>query len=126
MLTASGGNYVRNTMSHRDEGNLFPYARLENGKFDLKQWNPESWERFDHFLKLTHERDIIVQVQMLDGWDHGRIQQHDGYNSREMMGWINSPYNPANNVTTIAVSNAFQKTVTIEFMFYVSRSAPAA
>ncbi len=101
-LVAVGGNYLRNTTSHRNEGNVFPYVRLENGKFDLDQWNPEFWRRFDNFLKLTFERDIIVQVEMLDGWDHGNFRRHDPYISREMMGWINSPYNPANNVNYTA------------------------
>ena len=92
LLTASGGNYVRNTMSHRDEGNLFPYARLENGKFDLDQWNPEFWERFDNFLKLTHQRDIIVQIEIWATHDYSNAENR----------WPIHPFNPANNITYTA------------------------
>jgi hypothetical protein len=105
LLVSVGGNYVRNTMSHRDEGNEFPYVRLANGKFDLDQPNPEYWERFDRFLKLTRERDIIVQIEMMDGWDHGPIVRHDSYVSASRVGWNNSPFNPANNVNYTAAES---------------------
>ena len=81
-----GGNYVRNTMSdRRDRGwRVYPYLRLENGKYDLDQWNPEYWERFARFLKWTAERDIIVQIEVWDRFDYSR--EH----------WPPHPYNPAN------------------------------
>jgi hypothetical protein len=91
LLQSVGGNYVRNTMSHRNEGNVFAYGQVD-GKFNLDQWNEEYWQRFDNFLKLTHERDIIVQIEMFDRHDLSTDHQSHG-------GWSKHPFNPANNVT---------------------------
>jgi hypothetical protein len=85
-LQAAGGNYVRNTMSSRDEGNLQPFARGADGKYDLDQWNPEYWERLEQFLRMTAERDIFVQIEFWDPWD-----TYAGM-------WARNPWNPANNV----------------------------
>ena len=89
-LVASGGNYVRNTMSHRNEGNIFAY-KSENGKFNLDEWNEAYWQRFENFLKLCYERDIIVQVEIFDPWDLMIDHQTQG-------GWSMHPYNPNNNI----------------------------
>jgi predicted SprT family Zn-dependent metalloprotease len=94
LLAARGGNYVRNTMSHRNTGNAFAYAQRD-GKFDLDQWNQEFWRRFDNFLKLTRERDIIVQIEIWDPWDHYVDHQSLG-------GWSKHPFNPANNLNYTA------------------------
>ena len=48
-LAAVGGNFVRNTMSTREQGNLWPCAEVEEGVYDLDQWNEAYWERFDNF-----------------------------------------------------------------------------
>ena len=71
LLVKSGGNYVRNTMSHRDSGNIFAYKSVGE-KFDLERWNDEYWDLFDNFLKMTAERDIIVQLELWDPWDFYR------------------------------------------------------
>lgn len=89
-IKSVGGNYVRNTMSHRNTGNVFAYSQ-RNGKFDLNQWNDEFWERFENFLKLTRDRDIIVQLEIWDPWDHYADHQSLG-------GWSKHPFNPANNI----------------------------
>ncbi len=83
-----GANYVRNTMSDRRDGGweVYPFRRLENGKYDLEQFNPEYWRRFERFLKWTHQRGIFVQIELWDRFDYSR--QH----------WRGHPYNPANNV----------------------------
>jgi hypothetical protein len=88
LIKTTGANYVRNTMSDRnDKGfELYPFLRLPNGKYDLNQWNPEYWERFERFLQWTSERDIIVQIEVWDRFDYSR--EH----------WKPHPYNPANNV----------------------------
>ena len=91
LLRSAGGNYVRNVMSHRNKGNVFAFAR-RGGKFDLDRWDDEYWQRFDHFLKLTHARDIIVQIEIWATWDHYEDHQSLG-------GWSKHPFNPANNVT---------------------------
>ena len=59
-IRAAGGNYVRNTMSCRDEGNVWPFAK-RGDQYDLDRWNDEYWNRFERFLKATARREIIVQ-----------------------------------------------------------------
>ena len=88
LIAAIGGNYVRNTMSdRRDKGfELYPFLRLPDGKYDLNQWNPKYWERFERFLEWTAERDIIVQIEVWDRFDYSRGN------------WPKHPYNPINNV----------------------------
>jgi hypothetical protein len=85
-LHAAGGNYVRNTMSDRDPGDEKAFLQLENGKYDLNQWNPRYWEKFENLLKLASERDIIVQIEIWDRFDHSRDN------------WLTDPYNPGNNI----------------------------
>jgi hypothetical protein len=88
-LAAAGGNYIRNTMSSRQDHGFeaYPFGRLENGKYDLEQWNDEYWRRFEQCLTWCEERDIIVQIEVWDRFDHS--QQH----------WEADPWRPANNVT---------------------------
>jgi len=44
-MKSVGANYVRNTMSDRkDRGfELYPFLKLDNGKYDLQQWNDDYW-----------------------------------------------------------------------------------
>ena len=91
-----GGNFIRNTMSSRDNGNVFPFLRLANGKFDLDRWNPEYWNRFQNLLKLTSERDIIVQIEIWDRFDH----------SQDF--WLSSPWNPVNNVSYTTLESGLE------------------
>jgi len=88
LIAAAGANYVRNTMSDRqDKGfELYPFFKLPSGKYDLAQWNPRYWERFERFLSWTAERDIIVQIEVWDRFDYSRGN------------WPGHPYNPVNNV----------------------------
>lgn len=85
LLVESGGNFVRNTMSSRDEGNEWPYLKDSDGKYDLEQWNPVYWNKFEDMLRWAQDRDIIVQIELWDRFDH----------SRET--WLISPFNPVNN-----------------------------
>jgi len=105
LLVASGGNYVRNTMSHRNEANVFAYAQDAEGRFDLDTFNEEYWGRFEHFLKLTHERDIIVQIEIWDPHDHYRDREPRG-------GWSKHPYNPLNNINYTAEETGLPTVVT--------------
>jgi hypothetical protein len=89
LLTSVGGNYVRNTMSNRDKGNLWPFKK-EDGKYDLDKWNEEYWGRFENFLKLTRERDIIVQIEVWATFDYYRDN------------WAVNPFNPKNNINYTA------------------------
>ena len=89
LLKALGGNYVRNTMSSRDQGNVWPFKKV-NGKYDLDQWNAEYWRRFENFLKLTNQRDIIVQIELWATFDYYRDN------------WQVNPFNPKNNINYTA------------------------
>ncbi len=90
LLLENGGNYVRNTMSHRNTGNVFAYVQTD-GKYDLDRFNEEYWQRFENFLRMTHERNIIVQIEVFDPWD--LFEDHEAQG-----GWSTNPFNPANNV----------------------------
>jgi hypothetical protein len=87
-MAAAGANYIRNTMSDRPDHDfeVYPFQRLENGKYDLEQWNDEYWKRFANLLQWTRERGIIVQIEVWDRFDYSRDN------------WKPHPYNPANNV----------------------------
>lgn len=90
LIQSVGGNYVRNTMSDRDEGNIFAPKKLGDGKYDLEQWNEVYWNRLKFFLDETEKRDIIVHLTLWDWFDlsgddvYGRFAVH--------------PLNPENNV----------------------------
>lgn len=85
-LKAAGGNYVRCTMSSRDEGNAWAFGKAENGLYDLDQWNEEYWNRLESFLHATAERDIVVQIELWATFDFYRDN------------WAVNPFNPKNNV----------------------------
>jgi hypothetical protein len=86
LLKDVGGNYVRNTMSARDKGNVWPFAIEENGKYNLNKYNPEYWERFEQFLEETQKNDVIVQIEIWATFDFYRDE------------WLKNPFNPKNNI----------------------------
>lgn len=85
-VTAAGGNYVRCTMSQREGADLKPHLRDSDGRFDLSQWNPAYWARFERCLSLCRDRGIVVQIELWDRFDYSKEQ------------WEGSPWRPANNV----------------------------
>ena len=87
-LKSVGGNYVRNTMSDRDEGSVYAPKEIEDGLYDLTQWNDEYWNRLEFFLSETEKREIIVQLTLWDWFDLSGLSDH--------------PYNPENNVNFTA------------------------
>ena len=89
LLKSVGGNYVRNTMSSRDQGNVWQFRKV-NGKYDQEKWNDEYWQRFENFLRLAQERDIIVQIEVWATFDYYRDI------------WDVNPFNPKNNVNYTA------------------------
>lgn len=97
-MAAAGANYIRNTMSDRpDKGfEIYPFKRLPDGRYDLDQWNEEYWERFANLLDWTYERDIIVQIEVWDRFDHSRDN------------WEPHPYNPKNNVNYTYEESGFE------------------
>ncbi|MEA3462563.1 MAG: hypothetical protein U9R49_11830 [Bacteroidota bacterium] len=87
LLASVGGNYVRNTMSSRDSGNVWAFhIDLESGLYDLNKWNQEYWNRFQSLLELTSQREIVVQVEIWATFDFYREN------------WEVNPFNPTNNM----------------------------
>ncbi|MBN1562927.1 MAG: hypothetical protein JXA10_03765 [Anaerolineae bacterium] len=86
VLHAVGGNYVRCTLSSRDEGDVWPFERDPiTGLYDLNQPGVEYWRKFEYFLELCAARDIIVQIEVWDRFDFARAP------------WQLNPFNPKNN-----------------------------
>lgn len=92
VLASVGGNYARNTMSHRNVGNVFAWEQNDDGLFDLDRFHDKYWDRFENFLNLAFDRDIIVQIEIWDPWDLHEDHQSFG-------GWSFHPFNPANNIS---------------------------
>ena len=86
LMKSVGGNYIRNTMSSRDEEDVQAFKRIEEGKYDLEQWNEEYWQKFQNLLDWTAERNIFVQIEIWDKWDMAPDN------------WNESPWYPDNNV----------------------------
>ena len=101
LLKSVGGNYIRNTMSSRnDKGfEVKPFKKLANGKYDLEKWNDEYWNRFENMLKLTHQRDIIVQIEVWATFDYYRDH------------WAVNPFNPKNNINYTAAQTGLPEQV---------------
>lgn len=97
-LSEVGGNYVRNTMSDRPSRGfeVYPFKKLDNGKYDLSQWNKEYWKRFENLLEWTSKMDIIVQIEVWDRFDYSRSN------------WIPHPYNPKNNINYSYEESGFE------------------
>ena len=96
-LAAVGGNYIRNVMSDRDEGNLRAFAKTANGQYDLNNWNDTYWEKFQQMLELTNERNIIVQIEIWDRFDHSGEYKSEK-SGKSIRPWQNDPFNPKNNI----------------------------
>jgi hypothetical protein len=100
LLAAVGGNYVRCTMSSRDEGDVWPFARDSRaGSYDLNQPGEEYWRRFGRFLELAAERDIIAQIEVWDRFDFAQQP------------WQHNPYNPQNNVNYTAQESGLKEEI---------------
>lgn len=87
LLRSVGGNYDRCTLSSRpDRGmEIYPFAKADDGRYDLSRWNDEFWVRLERYLRACSERDIVVQLEVWATYD---------LTSR----WsIDVPYNPRFN-----------------------------
>ncbi|MCP4190020.1 MAG: hypothetical protein GY768_05265 [Planctomycetaceae bacterium] len=102
-LAEAGGNVIRNTMSDRkDKGSeVYPFKRLEGGKYDLNVWNDEYWTRFERMLTETAKRNIFVQIEIWDRFDYTDSGGADR--------WQIHPYNPGNNVNYTYDESGFAK-----------------
>ena len=80
---------------------LNPTSALGNGnppsvECASDDWNDEYWARFAKMLKLTHERGIIVQIEVWDRFDFST--EH----------WEISPWRPQNNVNYTPEESGFR------------------
>lgn len=100
LLHSVGGNYIRCTMSSRDPGNVWPFAREgEDQPYDLERWNDEYWRRFVECLRLCYERDIILQIEVWDRFDFARDP------------WQANPFNPKNNLNYTAEESGLKEKI---------------
>ncbi len=100
-LVEVGGNYLRCITYARDHWHPdlpTPWRQLEDGRFDLEQWNETYWNGFERVLEEAAERGIVVQIEFWDGQNFQR--RWEGEESRER--WRRNPYHPANNVNYTA------------------------
>ena len=84
LLKSVGGNYVRSTMGWTEAVDVPPFKKVGD-LYDLNQWSDEFWTRFRHFIKWTHELDIIVQIEVWATFNYYRDY------------WDVNPFNPKNN-----------------------------
>lgn len=89
LLHVVGGNYIRCTMSSRDEGDVKPYLRGDDDLFDLDEFNPVYWQKLEDLLITCQTLDIIVQIEV---W-----ATYDFYWGEA--GWAQNPFNPRVNKT---------------------------
>ena len=100
LLASVGGNYVRCTMSSRDPGDVWPFWRdPKTGLYDLERPEGEHWERFERFLELCAEREIVAQFEMWDRFDFARDP------------WQHNPFNPKNNVNYTAKESGLKQVI---------------
>ena len=100
LLVSVGGNYIRNTMATYSDGELWPYHRdAETGRYDLDRFNDQYWQRFDDFLRMTRDRDIIVQIEVFDRFDYARGS------------WDANPFNPKNNTNYTAETSGLPEAI---------------
>lgn len=85
LLASVGGNYVRCTMSSRDEGDVWAFLPSDDGRYDLNQPNPVYWDKFRQLLSIAESLDIILQIEVWDRFDFARDP------------WQDNPFNPRNN-----------------------------
>jgi len=95
-LAAVGGNYVRNTMSARDEGNVWSFHRRSDGRYNLRRGHGAYYHRLERLLRRADDRDIIVQIELWDRFDFAREP------------WQRNPFRPANNVNYTASESGLE------------------
>lgn len=102
-MRKAGANVIRNTMSDRKDKDfeVYPFRQLDDGNYDLTQWNPEYWNRFRTLLQETAQRKIMVQIEIWDRFD---------YTDHRSPHWKRHPYNPQNNVNYSFEESGFEAT----------------
>ncbi len=60
-------------------------------KFDLRQFNPDYFQRMRSRIEAARDQDVYVSVMLFEGWGLQRLEK----------GWENHPFHPDNNVNGI-------------------------
>lgn len=77
-----------------------PGTTNDNGpRYDLEQFNEQLFTHWDSILQAAYERDIIVQLTLIDCWS---IKQGDHYG----WGWDYHPFNGTNNINGIDATDS--------------------
>ncbi|MBW6536415.1 MAG: hypothetical protein K0B11_15505 [Mariniphaga sp.] len=88
-------------MNHMHDGTvskvLQPWLRLDDGRYDLEQFEPAWEECLRAFLNAAFERRIVVSLEVWDDWSVTR-GPGGAYDPGEQYGWNGHPFNPKNNV----------------------------
>lgn len=64
-------------------------------KFDLKQFNPDYFERLRDRVSAAGRRDIYVSVMLFEGW--GMFHGNRRRGTQEAWAWRSHPFHPENN-----------------------------
>jgi hypothetical protein len=76
---------------------LQPWARMEDGRYDLERFEPE-WEgRLKDYLDLALELRIIVSLEVWDDWSVSR-GTGGAWDPGPEGAWNAHPFNPRNNI----------------------------
>ncbi|MEX0779961.1 MAG: hypothetical protein WD037_09505 [Balneolales bacterium] len=88
-------------MNHLHDGpverTLQPWVLLEDGRYDLTQFEPEWEERFVSILDAALSREIVVSLEVWDDWSITRGPGGE-YDPGEGAAWNAHPFNPLNNI----------------------------
>ena len=100
-LKSAGGNYIRCTLSSRDEGNSKPFLKNDQGQFDLNKPNPDYWDKLKQLLEISKRKDIIVQIEIWATYDFywGELN------------WADNPFNPGRNTNYSSVESQLPDSV---------------
>ena len=76
---------------------LQPWVRMEDGRYDLRRFDPE-WEgRLKDYLDLALDLRIIVSLEVWDDWSVSRSVRGE-WETGPTRAWNSHPFNPRNNV----------------------------
>lgn len=86
-LKSAGGNYIRCTLSSRDNGDLQPHKTTDSGLYDLNELDETYRSKFERLISLASKLDIFVQIELWDRFDYSRDP------------WKKSSFNPGNTIS---------------------------
>ncbi|TVS19967.1 MAG: hypothetical protein EA424_06385 [Planctomycetaceae bacterium] len=88
-------------MNHMHDGPvdplLQPWKRLDDGRYDLTEFEPAWEQRLRTFLDAARQRGILVSLELWDDWSVTR-GIGGAWDPGPGHGWHSHPFNPDNNV----------------------------